>query len=145
MTKQDKELLLKDLCARLPYGIKAQFKVKELSSCGVNVEITGILNGIPLFGSGKVTHSHIEYFKPYLRPMSSMTDEEREEWADLFNLELDKLNEIDDEDEAEEKAPLYFGNCHSVSIDWLNKNMFDYHGLIGKGLALEAPEGMYNF
>ena len=87
----------------------------------------------------------LEKCKPYLRSMSNMTDEEMEEWADLFNLELDKLNEIDDEDEAEEKAPLYFGNCHSVSIDWLNKNMFDYHGLIGKGLALEAPEGMYKF
>ena len=80
---------------------------------------------------------------PYLRPMSSMTDEERSEWADLFNLELDKLNEISDEDKAEELAPYYFGKCHQVSIDWLNAHHFDYRGLIPKGLALEAPEGMY--
>ena len=127
MTQEEKQLLLIDLCGRLPYGVvvnknpvNESFTWKELQD----------------FQDGKI-------YKPYLRPMSSMTDEEREEWADLFNLELDKLNEIEDEDKAEELAPYYFGKSHQVSIDWLNKKGFDYRGLIPMGLALEAPEGMY--
>ena len=136
MTQEDKELLLKDLCARLPYG----FTIHRYSD---NRDIVIESNGIDEFAHFLV-YSEGEDFKPYLRPMSSMTDEERSEWADLFNLELDKLNEISDEDKAEELAPYYFGKCHQVSIDWLNAHHLDYRGLIPKGLALEAPEGMYN-
>lgn len=140
MTKEDKELLLlTDLCARLPYGVKVDIprdypnnpQIMERIDKDCNIIINSILE-----------YAVFEY-KPYLRPMSSMTDEERNEWADLFNLELDKLNEIDDEDKAEELAPYYFGKCHQVSIDWLNSHHFDYRGLIEKGLALEAPEDMY--
>lgn len=139
MNKEEKQLLLKDLCARVMYQpkvyIEGDWVEDEIDSYNTTLTLEKL-----------VDYKNNNYIlKPYLRSMSNMTDEEREEWADLFNLELDKLNEIDDEDEAEEKAPLYFGNSHSVSIDWLNKNMFDYHGLIGKGLALEAPEDMYKF
>ena len=136
MTEEDKELLLRDLCARLPYGVCVHVRYKEGEPC-----------------YGKLTPRDIQWFidskieniKPYLRPMSSMTEEEREEWADLFNLELDKLNEIDDEDKAEELAPYYFGKSHQVSIDWLNAHHFDYRGLISIGIALEAPKNMYNY
>lgn len=63
--------------------------------------------------------------KPYLRPMSSMTDEEREEYKHLqTNYEF-----------------AYFDNAYS--IDWLNEHKFDYRGWIEKGWALPAPEGMY--
>ena len=130
MTKEEKQLLLIDLCARLPYGVILSVdngKYREDKKIWPS-----------LFNSDSLWDA-----KPYLRPMSSMTEEEREEWADLFNLELDKLNEIDDENKAEELAPYYFGKSHQVSIDWLNKNMFDYRGLIPMGLALESPEGMY--
>ena len=135
MTNEDKKLLLKDLCARLPYG----FIVHRYCD---NCDITFKQNELDDFAHF-LEYSEGEIFKPYLRPMSSMTDEEREVWADLFNLELDKLNEIDDENKAEELAPYYFGKSHQVSIDWLNAHHFDYRGLIEKGLALEAPEGMY--
>ena len=138
MTQEEKQLLLQDLCARLPYD------------CNVTIAEGGIdglqwhnvtLNSYLLYQIEE--EDGLEYIKPYLRPMSSMTEEEREEWADLFNLELDKLNEIDDENEAEELAPYYFGKSHQVSIDWLNEHYFDYRGLIELGLALEAPKGMY--
>ena len=136
MTQEEKSLLLQDLCARLPYGVECIHpktgQVVEIKNLNL---YAGIVDMIPAF--------KIEEVKPYLRPMSSMTEKEREEWADLFNLELDKLNEIDDENKAEELAPYYFGKSHQVSIDWLNKNMFDYRNLIPMGLALEAPSNMY--
>ena len=149
MTKEDKQLLLIDLCARLPYGVRV--KIFDESILLYEHNENGTLDGKEIMsddcfvikGKNDSWIISCEDFKPYLRPMSSMTDEEREEWADLFNLELDKLNEIDDKNKAEELAPYYFGKSHQVSIDWLNKNMFDYRGLIPMGLALEAKEGIY--
>jgi len=139
MTQEDKKLLLIDLYARLPYGVKVQYNNEIYNIDYISTLYEEVKLDIP--DNYTVGISEI---KPYLRPMSSMTEEEREEWADLFNLELDKLNEIDDENEAEELAPYYFGKSHQVSIDWLNEHYFDYRGLIEKGLAIEAPEGMYN-
>ena len=65
--------------------------------------------------------------KPYLRPMLSMTEEEKEEYNKTENLSLFDLHHY----------PTI------KSFDWLNAHHFDYRGLIEKGLALEAPEGMY--
>jgi hypothetical protein len=71
----------------------------------------------------------IEEVKPYLRPMSSMTEEERDEFVKLH---------IDDR--LEGKIEL----CDASCVDFYNSHHLDYRGLIEKGLALEAPEGMYN-
>lgn len=124
MTQEDKELLLKDLCSRLPYGVKG-----HLSGLDIRIEISGI-NGNdvfckPLRREQKLTRD-IRYIKPYLRPMSSITKEEYNELKELIrakNSELD-LNEITAE----------------VTIDWLNKKMFDFRGLIPKDLALSTEE-----
>ena len=137
MTEQDKQLLLKDLCARLPYNTIVRIYTEGTSYSKFHDE------ELENIDCDYVNGWTISIVKPYLRPMSSMTEEEREEWADLFNLELDKLNEIDDENKAEELAPYYFGKSHQVSIDWLNTHHFDYRGLIPMGLAIEAEEGMY--
>ena len=134
MTQKDKELLFKDLCARLPYG----FIVHRYSD-DADVEI----NDINTF-SHFLEYSEGEDFKPYLRPMSSMTEEEREEWADLFMKPICELEQYVDEKEAQDMAPVLFGKSHSISTDWLLSKGFDVRGLIPKGLALEAPEGMYN-
>ena len=68
--------------------------------------------------------------KPYLRPMSSMTDEEEKEYRNIDNRSY--------------SCPIDYAHIPaSERIDWLNKNHFDYRGLIPKGLALEAQEGMY--
>ena len=136
MTQEDKQLLFKDLCARLPYRVKVQYTsklgeviVKELRGSDIEVLYDGY---------------HPERYKPYLRPMSSMTDEEREEWTDLFMVSItQELEQYTDELEAEKVAPSLFAKSHTLSIDWLNAHHFDYRGLIEKGLALEAPEGMY--
>lgn len=113
MTNEEKELLLKDLCARLPYGVKVygnySYSNGEKIIDDTRVE-TLDLSKLDWFVNG------IE-IKPYLRQMSSMTEEE-----EIAYLNLEGAARI---------------------IDWLNTHHFDYRGLIKKGLALEAPEGMY--
>ena len=102
MKQEDKELLLKDLSARLPYGVIVQYK-------GYNTIIKNkVLTGSDL-------DCNMEYYKPYLRPMSNMTEEESEEFA---NMEIVGYN----------------------NYDWLNAHHFDYRGLIEKGLAIEATK-----
>ena len=120
MSQEDKELLLKDLCARLPYGVYVHIRHKEVEPC------YGKLTPIDIQW---FIDSKIEDIKPYLRPMSSMTDEEIHEFSVLgVGIHLFKGPLI----------PSY------GTLDWLNKKMFDYRGLIEKGLALEAPKYMYN-
>lgn len=137
MTQEDKDLLLKDLSARLPYGVKGQAKgmikffadeeVSEeswtLTSINVQLNTFGAdtQTGIPLFNR----RTGICNFKPYLFPMSSMTEEQRDEYQNTCNVGLNRWG-----DES------YYAT--DESIDWLNKNHFDYRGLIEKGLALDA-------
>jgi len=120
MTQEDKELLLQDLCARLPYGIKVLYN-------GINCVIENIgRDGSVSLISDDSTHKKaiylisIEYIKPYLRPMSSVTEEEEKELIDHF---------------CNHRYVQYFDVC--------NKYHIDYRFLIEKGLAIEAPEGMY--
>ena len=125
MTKEEKEILLKDLCARLPYKVKIQSWYGAI--------LTSDLNTFP-FSMEEIDKEdmwdQLSGFKPYLRPMSSMKGAEVFEYISL-------KEDID----ASDGATYSFET--DESIDWLNANHFDYRGLIGKGLALEAPEGMY--
>lgn len=105
MTQEEKKLLLIDLCARLPYSVKVK--------CGSEI-LTLNVNWLQTF------QYHLDEIKPYLRPMSSMTEEEKDEYDRLVMC-----------------------NASWVVDDWLLVHHFDYRGLIEKGLALEAPEGMY--
>ena len=129
MTQEDKDLLLKDLYARLPYSQKIYYYY--LNKNNVEVEETRELD----FSDVETLKYNNEYpqdnwcitvFKPYLRPMSSMTKEEKKRYGEMQN----------------EHHQLHIRYCHTV-IDWCNEHHFDYRGLIEKGLALEAPEGMY--
>ena len=138
MTQEDKELLLKDLCARLPYG----FTIHRYSdNCDIVIES----NGIDDFAHF-LEYSEGEDFKPYLRPMSSMTDEEFTELKNFTDLKYDQLELIDWNNTHKtiefylEEIPHY---CVIKVFDWLNAHHFDYRGLIEKGLALEAPSDMY--
>lgn len=126
MKQEEKQLLLVDLAARLPYGVKIK---ANLFNDG-EVEIIGTLKTINLKKDwfefeNQITPYHLEELKTFLRPMSSMTDEEEKEYYQKFGKGNEKY------------AP------HDL-INWLNAHHFDYRGLIEKGLALEAPEGMYN-
>ena len=124
MTQEDKELLLKDLCSRLPYGVEVAFRV------GNNVPDIRVFTGKD-YDYLRFYHYIDDFtnctFKPYLRPMSSMTKEEKEEYDNIVY----GITNIGSKYE-------YYD-----LVDWLNKKMFDYRGFIEKGLALEAPEVMY--
>jgi len=122
MKQEDKELLLKDLCARLPYGVKVSISKGDGELFSIEVGDNSQFIAITNFGS-----ELLDYVKPYLRPMSSMTEKE---------LKMFKQLQV----EADE-AGTFEGDM--LLYDWLNKNHFDYRLLIFQGLALEAPENMY--
>jgi len=130
MTQEEKELLLKDLCARLPYNV-----IVDPIDCGKAILIGIKDRKLLLFDTvHKKEYDKswdIEYVKPYLRPMSSMTEEEYTNlWISCTWLWFD--NDLGTVIHGDYK-------CY----DWLNAHHFDYRGLIEKGLALEAPKGMY--
>ena len=129
MTQEEKELLLKDLCARLPYRVYVHVRYKEGEPCYGKLTPRDIQWFID---------SNIEVIKPYLRPMSSMTEEEQKELEKIIDgiLGYKARNYFHSEDD-------YKWNTLYEAIDWLNTHHFDYRGLIEKGLALEAPKGMY--
>ena len=138
MTQEDKELLLKDLCARLPYG----FTIHRYSdNCDIVIESNGI-NNFAHF----LEYSEGEEFKPYLRPLSSMTEDEKDELYDwgweYTNNDIITGGSTD----ADNLYKRYEKNLYDLKwlSDWLNAHHFDYRGLIEKGLALEAPKEMYN-
>lgn len=121
MIQEDKELLLKDLCARLPYHPKGHV-VNACSGAECDEWLTCAT--FPMFAS--VTNN----CRLYLRPMSSMTEEERSYYEDRW-FEGYHAKHGDDM-VSEPEIPSY--------IDWLNAHHFDYRGLIEKGLAIEITE-----
>ena len=133
MTQEDKELLLIDLCARLPYHVRCKIWLKD----GTTEE--GLLDLKHNYGDvlqDAFYYNKIKDIKPYLRPMSSMTEEEKKEYGKVCELDTEIL--ANHPMNGEPFPALY------NSQDWLNKHHFDYRGLIEKGLALVAPKGMYN-
>lgn len=125
MTQEDKNLLLKDLCARLPYKVKG---IITYDKSNTTFTVEGIDNNVLHLSDAE--ECYVEDFKPYLRPMSSMTSVEVLEYISLKESIV-----------ASDDMTYYFETYES--IDWLNAHHFDYRGLIEKGLALEAPENMY--
>ena len=126
MTREDKQLLLQDLCARLPYGVQVCYKI-HLEDELIDVTLSGLL--LDYFNNKTVVE-----IKPYLRPMSSMSEEERNEY---FNVKMQECERV-------ALSETYRPEAISVVFDWLNAHHFDYRGLIDLGLALSAPEEMYN-
>lgn len=128
MTKEEKDLLFIDLSARVPYVVKGKLYLFNSDKHIIEAEIEGCLTNNRILIKGNEHDFPIDWFKPYLRPLSSITDEEAEEFEKLSN----KL--LIDGDNVEIWAAV---------TDWLNSHHFDYRGLIEKGLALVAPENMY--
>jgi len=131
MKQEEKELLLKDLCARLPYGIKVCARFN--TGCRYTTNVTAICADRDYIQIRQnVLHSYtgssVEDIRPYLRPMSTMTEEEM--------IEFERLSFIYD---ASDGSMLF----SEKGLDWLNAHHFDFRRLIEKGLALEAPDGMY--
>ena len=118
MVTEDKELLI-DLCNRLPYGVMLQISYKDVQGNGT------IKNRDVMLTDRNLCHitspSHWIYYRPYLRDLSDITNEETEEY---YNYLTNKYNTID---------------CFSAYhiIDWLNEYHFDYRGFIGRKMAIE--------
>ena len=117
MTQEEKNLLLKDLCCRLPYGVKIHKA---------------------LYGATTLSERDIESFRkgiddmlmPYLRPMSSMTEEEQKEFVGFHCVTL---------------CPIIMKDCLTIEnegnmFDWLNAHHFDYRNLIERGLAIKVTK-----
>ena len=138
MTQEDKELLLKDLSARLLYGIKFPMMCWDEETGETVKPVT--LYSINKDGYCRVSEDdyspHINEIKPYLFPLSSMTEEQQEEfdriYADDMQVVASNLkNRLDGK-------PYETNLGHYRHIDWLNANHFDYRGLIPKGLAIDV-------
>ena len=135
MTQEEKELLLKDLVARLPYGVKVQGNFRwgfdgqimdDMREGVLDIEtLEWLMNGIEV--------------RPYLRPMSSMTEEERKEIGILIREKRPNPYGIIN-NEGVDNLLLSVSVTSTVLIDWLNKHHFDYRGLIEKGLAIAVTE-----
>lgn len=125
MTQEEKNLLLKDLCARLPYGVKFQSENIETALFVDTSDDEVWING-----------TCIDDFKPFLFPLSSMTDKELIEFLKIrgLNLNSDELKTF----RNREIAIVTTLSLYSRHIDWLNKHHFDYRGLIPMGLAIDA-------
>ena len=141
MTQKDKQLLLKDLCARLPYGVLGQCEIDasydtefetipqthkfQAVAYGFNEDTLFVCPMIENQDELEIANEEIANgvyvfdFKPYLFPLSSMTKEQKDEYQYITERWMND--------------PAY---SISDSIDWLNKNNFDYRGLIEKGLAI---------
>ena len=126
--EEEKDLLLKDLCARLPYGVR--YRHFTWNDEFGEIYIAARIYSINTDGYVKNCYDdetvYIDNVRPYLFPLSSMTEEQKNEYQYITERWMND--------------PVY---SVSDSIDWLNKHHFDYRGLIDKGLALEAPEEMY--
>jgi hypothetical protein len=137
MDLKEKELLLKDLSARLPYGVWLNVKGQDGPKLFDFDEKLWSLwiedSRFSINDRGEGDYEGICEIKPYLRPMSSMTEEERNEYFDFRSQELQRV------------AFVEVGREEAISeiIDWLLSHHFDIRELIEKGLALEAPKGMY--
>ena len=120
MIQENKELLLKDLCARLLYGVIVETPKGKGHVCDINLTIFGYEFGVNVNATIRDNFS-ISYVKPYLFPLSSMTEAQKNDYQYIA-------------------VRWMYDSSYSItdSIDWLNKNLFDYRGLIEKGLAIDA-------
>lgn len=148
MKQEDRKLLLHDLSARLSYGVRVDYNGHE-----------HILDSIKADGTVHVINvidnvCDILEVKPYLRPMNSMTEEESKQFLDYIGLDsdIDSVEGLDPEFDSFGDGYIHvieLGNINLdmpyKAVDWLNSHHFDYRGLIPEGLALPAPEDMYNF
>ena len=125
MTPEDKELLIKDLCARLPYNVICQVEFRENGKYKSKVMLlSGIFTDEAYFTT-KGGSIYSNEYKPYLFPLSSMTEEQKVIYGDLCYSIIQSL------------AKNMQSELNEL-INWLNAHHFDYRGLIEKGLAIDA-------
>ena len=131
MMQEDKELLLKDLCARTSYGVKVQY----MNNIFV-IDYVSSYEEVKLDTSDNWTVG-VSEVKPYLLPLSSMTDQQQEELEQEHS--KDEMLYIECLERTAKGDNSMRGKVIThYAMDWCNKNHFDYRGLIEKGLAIDA-------
>lgn len=139
MTQQDKDLLLRDLCARLPYGVVVKHpygfgKLESITKEGSEYDLTFDTHDDNYYKLDKS-------IKPYLRPMSSMTDEEKEEIEEITQGCFHVTNGYSIVSVEWRDAAVFTSHYDAMRIiDWLNSHHFDFRGLIEMGLAIAVTE-----
>ena len=133
MIKENKELLLRDLCARLQYGVKCKVwyndKTLNIKCTGIDFYTNTVNLDIPEDDNAKV---YIDNIKPYLFPLSSMTEEQREEIEDKLIFPSNSNGGW---------IEILYNNKYEIPfwfVDFCNKNHLDHRGLIPMGLAIDA-------
>lgn len=146
MTQEQKQLLIKDLCSRLPYETWVKYEGKEWLVTGYGHGRVSLLPSV--FSSVGGPCPLMEEVRPYLRPISSMTEDEMDKLFDVLHIDKDG----NDEDWIKINDALgikfFFPTGKWVenvaeAYDYLNSIHIDYRGLIENGFALEAPANMY--
>ena len=150
MKQEDKILLVKDLCSRLPYGVRVCHMSSEFSGVLHNISVLHMYEGnsdsdkydsivdyvadIDFFGDGYPYE--VEEFKPYLFPIASISSEQLKEVSEILGKEVEVfdnyLNIVDHTRNTFSYLEL------DALFDWFNKNHFDYRNLIEKGLAIDC-------
>lgn len=146
MTQEERDILLKDICSRLPYNVKAYVKHWSNTDRKYYEGVYDVKSAFPSLneihvqsksGSVDVTLGYYDHeFKPYLFPLSSMTEEQKIEIKSLCD-----GTEIFDDGSWMSYISILGSFNFEINldvVDWFNKNHFDYRGLIEKGLAIDA-------
>ena len=139
MTQEDKQLLLKDICARLPYkvkGVYARTDIKNLSICEITTHLYGEMEES---FNGKEKYEFI----PYLFPLSSMTEEMLEELNTCgffkYRDTIANVSHLENNGEISKEIYTYIDiESISVLIEFFHSHHIDYRGFIEKGLAIDA-------
>ena len=134
MTQEDKELLFKDLCSRLPYHPYVKIWLKDGTT---EEDVLDLEHNYGNVLRDTFYYNEIVKIKPYLYPISSMTKEQLFEVQEIFG-----KNEIEIKDDFlhiidSDRNTISYSEILAV-LEWFNKNHFDYRGLIEKGLAINA-------
>jgi hypothetical protein len=146
MTKENKKLLLKDLAARFPYGVVLDVDTTDWKAPQghIQVKIEGygvIFKDLSLIVNGSY---YGDNYKPYLRHMSSMTEEEFEKLKEYSGLKYEQLDLASYQNGTYKCLDFYLSEVPSYVVilvfEWLNKHHFDYRQLIEKGLAIAVTE-----
>lgn len=137
MEENDKQPLIRDICARLPYGVYVKFKQYNEPLC------LSVKDALAIYNGGEIIND-LQYL--YLRPMSSMTEKEKKEFKNLFDgtFQIDQGVIISDSTKWNKNEAVFVDDLDCTNlIDWLISNHFDFRCLIPMSLALKAPKDMY--
>lgn len=134
MDQEARKELLRELCSLLPFGVMCWTPNGNGHLCSIDQTMFMVEYGVNISATKREYFKEYEdgdiLVKPYLRPMSSMTDEETKEYSKLWDLQ----DEFPTDADIQLKINVF---------NWLLEHHFDFRGLIEKGLALAAPEDMY--